>query len=258
VGGQVPGDGRHVVLHYHLFKNAGTSLDHALQAWFGAGWVEHDAPDEWLPDDVGAFVGARPEVAALSSHTAMLPPPALPGTVIHPLLFLRHPLDRIRSVHAFERTQFADTIGARIARAHDLRFYVRFFLDRAGDRSLRNFQVQRLARNLPPAAGPEPERALRTLAALPCVGIVEHYAASLALFERHLAAAFPGICLACARLNATQDGTNPLPERLARLRDELGAPLFDELAEANAADIRLYEAALRTGHGLQAAPAGGA
>ena len=34
-----------LILHYHLFKNAGTSVDQTLSAYFGDGWRNHDLPD---------------------------------------------------------------------------------------------------------------------------------------------------------------------------------------------------------------------
>ena len=41
---------RNVILHYHLFKNAGSTLDWSLQRQFGAGFVDHR--DDAFPTDV--------------------------------------------------------------------------------------------------------------------------------------------------------------------------------------------------------------
>lgn len=236
---------RHVILHYHLFKNAGTSLDHALRGHFGRAWLESEGGERgWRAPQIAALIAAHPGLKVLSSHTALLPPPRMAGVVIHPLLFLRHPLDRVRSIHDFERGQASVTEGSLLARNTDLPGYIRARLDRAGDRSIRDFQVQRLARTFPPTDGSEAERALRALDVLPHVGLVERYDESLRRFEAGLAAAFPGIMLVPTQANRTQRPGLSLEQRLAAMRAEIGGELYARLEEANAQDIALHRAAL--------------
>src|SRR3546814_7801728 len=92
---------RTVVLHYHLFKNAGTSLDKVLQENFGEKWVTREFPRRSNPvvhvREVAEWIMGNPEAVAFSSHTAELPPPVLPGIRVIPLIFIRHPIDRIAS-----------------------------------------------------------------------------------------------------------------------------------------------------------------
>ena len=36
---------RHIVVHYHLFKNAGSSIDHLLKIAYADSWINHDPGD---------------------------------------------------------------------------------------------------------------------------------------------------------------------------------------------------------------------
>jgi len=79
---------RTVVLHYHLFKNAGTSVDHMLKAHFGPAWVTAEfamagndntkAVQDWIEDN--------PEAQAFSSHTMVGPLPQVEGVDIIPVI----------------------------------------------------------------------------------------------------------------------------------------------------------------------------
>ncbi len=243
---RAPEPPRHLILHYHLFKNAGTSLDHALRGHFGSAWMESEGGAQgWRGPQIAALIAAHPGLKVLSSHTALLPPPRMAGVVIHPLLFLRHPLDRVRSVYDFERKQATLTEGSLLARETDLAGYIRARLDKPSDRTIRDFQVHRLARAFPPTEGSEAERARNALDVLPHVGLVEQYNESLQRFEAGLAEAFPGITLRPTQANRTQSPGMTLEERLAAMRAEIGSALYAQLEDANAQDLALHRVAQR-------------
>ena len=100
---------RRVIAHLHLFKNAGTSIDASLERNFGDGWVKHDNPHGGLvltSSELVAYLADRPAVQAVSSHL-LRPPLTHAGQgydeiTIDPIVFLRHPIDRIRSAYEFE------------------------------------------------------------------------------------------------------------------------------------------------------------
>lgn len=237
---------RNVILHYHLFKNAGTSLDHTLKENFGDGWHEHEGPGPgWRAEDVTEYLRQNPEIVVLSSHTALLPPPELLNATVYPVIFIRHPIDRIRSIYEFERKQIADTLGARMAKEVDLAGYIRWRLQRKGDRTIRNFQAYRLAfaasdaeetKNLS-----EEERALLAVDSLPFVGLVERFEASLARLQQWLLPSFPFIDFKPIKANVTQKGGLSLEDRLGALRDDLGSELFNDFVHANTLDLKIHE-----------------
>jgi len=246
-----PSPNKTLILHYHLFKNAGTSLDRMLKANFGDAWdtaefdVCRDPKAPGFPSNVAeveAFLKLRHELKAFSSHTALLPPPEIEGVSVFPVLFIRHPVDRLKSAYLFERRQDASTYGARLAKMQDFPGYLRELIDHPINRAARNFQTFRLAMNEPKSAGSERERALRTLNALEFVGLVEAYDASLARLEELLAPRFPGFKAVSVRANVTQAEHEGLGEKLAAIRAEIGEALFADVIAANADDIALFEA----------------
>lgn len=238
---------RTVVLHYHLFKNAGTSVDAMLRHNFGEAWAEQEFPaaggravGRSNAAEVAAYIAANPQLRALSSHTALLPEPTIEGVDIFPVLFIRHPIDRLASAYRFERRQNADTFGARLARQTDFAGYVRCLLDRPGSGVARNFQVMRLAYGTPGPDGSEFERAIRTLDRLPFIGLVEAFEQSLDELERLLAPIHPGFRAVAYTKNVSRDGGDSLADRLAAIEAELGTELYARLIDANAHDLDLF------------------
>jgi hypothetical protein len=238
---------RNVIVHYHIFKNAGTSIDQILKSNFGAAWktLEADSGDKMLAAErVRDFLLADPSIKALSSHTALLPFPRADGLNVIPILFLRHPIDRIRSAYEFERKQGADTRGAQAAREHAFPEYVQRFLDAPADRRFRNFQVWRVNRQLPWKEGySELELALEALPMLPVVGIVEDFERSLRIIRQVVTPRFPGFATKAVRANASSASGISLEAKLDRIRQELGAELYRRVEAHNLADWILWERA---------------
>ncbi|MGF1461781.1 MAG: hypothetical protein ACFB2Z_01175 [Maricaulaceae bacterium] len=245
-GFYAPSDrGAAVIIHYHLFKNAGTSVDAMLQTAFGPAWieVEHGWNEPLSRSVFRQFIIDHPECVAFSSHTASLDPPQFNDRAVYPIVFLRHPIDRARSVYAFERQQDADTIGAQKAKSLDFADYVRWRLDLPLDRQIRNFQVTRLA------AGSGViselalyERALLALEAFPVWGRVEAMTQSVERLNAWLAQDFPGLKLTPQHANRHEGRADGLDARLRAIRQELGRSLYDELQAANTLDLALYGA----------------
>lgn len=239
---------RTTVLHYHLFKNAGTSLDKVLKENFDEKWVTREFPPRGNPvvhaRDVAEWIMGRPDAVVFSSHTADLPPPVLPGIRVIPLIFIRHPIDRIASVYSFERKQEADTFGSVLARNTTLKGYVEVRLRIPNDRQCRNFHVERFSKMFPTSEGAELERGLRALDALPMVGIVERFDDSMARIAELLQPYFSAFKVSNVAANVSRDISISLEKRLTMLREELGES-FDSLIAANENDLQLYESALK-------------
>lgn len=231
---------RPVIVHYHIFKNAGTSVDGSLRANFPASWDTLEANGPWLkPERLAQHLVARPWVSVFSSHTTELPVPEIPGLQIVPVLFVRHPIDRIRSIYDFERRQQVDNEGANAAKQYSFAGYVGWRLDRPRDFALEDFQTRVLAR-----AGRGAtllERALDAVVRLPFVGLVEDYPASVDKLQRVLEPHFPRIRLKVVHANATRKDAENLTDRLAVTRQRLGDPLYERLVDANCADLALWE-----------------
>lgn len=183
---------RTIILHYHLFKNAGTSVDAILKRNFGDKWVTREFPPLGGSNTelVQEWIRETPEAIAYSSHTMMGPIPRVEGVRVVSFILLRDPLERIKSAYRFERTQQADTWGAQLAKENDFEGYVRKRLSRSGDRQCRNFQTYRLA-SLAPGEGSEKERAIRGLSQLTVIGRLDAFSAAISQLENEIKSVYP-------------------------------------------------------------------
>jgi len=236
---------RCVIFHHHLFKNAGTSVDVALRKSFGPRWrtVEGDGR-EITVEDLSRLLHDEPDLCAISSHT-FRPPFTLPGDIrLLPIVLLRHPLDRVRSAYEFERQQISDTFGAVLAKQHDFAGYVAALLARPGDRSIRDFQTNKLSHK--PGTAPDADReeflsALTCVKSLPFIGLVENYDFSMQVFMRVLSREMGALSFEVVRANTTRAAEEPLEARLAEAEAALGPSLTAAFRAANRHDQHLFE-----------------
>ncbi len=224
---------RTVVLHYHLFKNAGTSLDQILRKNFGDRLVKAEflSSLKGNTEQVEAWIADTPEAVAYTSHTMMGPLPRVRGVRIIPVILLRDPIARIRSAYQFERNQDAETWGAELAKKHDLEGYVRARLARDGDRQCRNFQTSRLA-TLTPSDAPELERAIASARAIQKAGVlgrVEDFAKALEDLTKLLKPEFSDFQAEAVRANVSKKSKDAVAN----------AALDALLQEANQDDMEL-------------------
>jgi hypothetical protein len=224
---------RTVILHCHLFKNAGTSLDHILKQNFADRWVtrEFDMGKGGNTGQVENWILSSPKAVAFSSHTMTGPLPSLPDIEIVPILLLRDPLSRIRSAYRFERSQQADTFGAKLAKVNDLAGYVSKRLSNPQDRQCKSFQAWRLAMFCP---GPEAEyqRAKKGAALINetgVLGLVEAFDQTLAALQCRIRGVFPDF--AWQHVHANPSAKTP--------ESHMDRALLQQLEDANADDLNL-------------------
>lgn len=236
-----------VILHYHLFKNAGTSLDAAFKQNFSeknGEWVtkEFPAKPELNRIAVKDWIVNNPEAICFSSHTAILPPPTIDGLAIVPVIFMRHPIDRIASAYAFEKKQGGDSFGAVLARNTNLAGYMEARLSLGGDRQCRNFHAERFAAMLGEKRGDENFRANMAMDELPFVGLVEEFSKSLKILEKVLLSnGLSDVNLTPMEKNVSRAVKQSLEQKLQEIKDKIGGELYANLVKANRLDIQLYE-----------------
>lgn len=138
---------RTVIVHHHLFKNAGTSVDYILEQNFGAGF--HKREFKGQPDvnseQLAQLIADDPHLVAISTHSSLGPIPPIPGVRLVTFLLLRDPIERIKSAYFFERDQNTDNFGSVLARNTSLDGYASVRLSLPADRQCRNFQTWRLS-----------------------------------------------------------------------------------------------------------------
>ncbi len=239
---------RNVLLHGHIFKNAGTSLDWALQRCFAKGFLNN--VEESLMREAGSchlveVLDRSPAVQAFSSHHMPHVAQSVPGYRFFPLFLLRHPLRRCLSVYTFERRQQAQTRGALAAKDKTLVEYLAWRLEPDVPNVIRNYQTAYLAGDHRPLIS-EVDMAQRFVQAqerlgqLPLVGVVERYDESMVVFEEALRPVFPAIDLAYRIQNTSaSDAESATPQDVL---DSMGNQA-GELVDANAYDTALYQLA---------------
>lgn len=226
---------RTIILHYHLFKNAGTSLDQVLKDNFGEGWVTREFPNANRPEgntpQVEAWIRDTPDAVVFSSHTMMGPLPQIEGVRVVSIMLLRDPIERIKSAYRFEHTQAIETFGAVLARHTDLEGYVKVRLSLPHDRQCRNFQTQRLA-TLIPGPAPELERARTALGQLSVVGLVSDFSGTLERLATAIADPFPQFSWKEVHSNRSRKDGTEAQDALDALLAEVNAEDLELLAES--------------------------
>jgi hypothetical protein len=237
-----------IVAHYHLFKNAGTSVDVILKHNFGSAWNEIEFPKsnqesnsqlvrEWI-------VKEQHRISAFSSHTAIFPLPILDNIVLLPIVFLRHPIIRLWSVYKFERKhrQVLNS-SIKLAQEQDFAGYLNYQLDQLDNRSCRNFQTYRFSWLNSQPNMTELERALNGLDLLPIVGLVDEFDLSMQLYRQAIAKYYPAFQLKSVHKNITSRVNLSLAEQLKSIQQQLDQDTYQRLLDANQDDLRLYLAA---------------
>jgi hypothetical protein len=246
---------RHIIIHYHIFKNAGSTVDSVLKKSFGdqCGSIEGLNPwDTLRPDAILKYAIDSPNIKTISSHHARLPTPNFPNLAFHPLLFLRHPIDRAGSVYSFERRQpiSSPSLGVKIAREKDFAGYVKWRLSDGNGAVIRNFQTVHLSgrqndMRVAIATDSDLKDALKKISQLPFFGIVEFFDNSIERMNKYLSQYFEHVDVNCSIANRSTERKNTLQERLDDVEIMLGSDLYQELLDKNALDMHLYDYALR-------------
>jgi len=233
---------RTIIFHFHLFKNAGTSLDALLKENFPNQWVTNEfvADPAMNQSQIIDWIKLSPLAVCFSSHTAKLPPPTIDGIRTLPIIFMRHPIDRIASVYLFEKRQGGDGKWPTIARNTSFKGYLEQRLSFSADRQCINFHVERLSKMFPNKTGSEFERASRALETLPFVGIVEDYERSIERLTQWLKPYFPDFKPNVHQKNVTRQPELTLEEKLKKIKEELGDEMYQLIEDKNNEDLMLY------------------
>lgn len=239
---------RQILLHNHLFKNAGTTIDWALKRSFGRRFCDHRDDQEMvkggMPYVVEFLTRQRPVMAISSHHMPFDPDFETAELAFWHVCMLRHPIARALSVYRYEKSQPArQSLGAKMAKQLDMRGYFEW---RLGDESpavlrdshtrllsgLRSKKRQVLEEADLERAGSQARRP-RVL-----VGLVERFDESMVLFEHALQGTFENIDLTHVVQNKSREQVSDPAEAL---RAELGDELYAKLLQKNAYDMCLYE-----------------
>jgi len=230
------------LIHLHLFKNGGSTLDWILRKNFDRQFMEfhgETADSTLVAPDIERMIQENPDHIAFSSHHFRLPLDTITDIPVFPILFLRHPLDRVASMFEQER-RMADeendpsfsSLSDWIESAVRNRPYI-----------LCDSQVSFLARGGVYYEPPNEfclEDATDALDHLPFFGLVSEYDVSIVLLEHQLQRWWPGFDGAYFPQNEGSRDRG-LESRLERLASHLTPHAYAALLRNNKYDLALFE-----------------
>jgi hypothetical protein len=241
---------RHILLHGHIFKNAGTTFDWALHKNFGENFLDH-RQDQLMRAQgrthLAELCTAEPDLCALSSHHMTRDLPEIEDLQFTRVYLLRHPIERVRSVYDFERTQQGLTPGAKAAKSKSFRDYVAWRMQPTVAHTIRNYQTLYLAghhsladdEQIATKCFPDAVAAVNQGS---LVGLVERYDESMVMLEECLREDFPALDLSYVAQNVSTGRRRkkaPL-DGVAGTLKELG-DLQRTLIDRNSFDLALYQ-----------------
>ncbi len=241
---------RSIIIHYHLFKNAGSTIDDMLMKAFGTEWLSYDGNDpagRITTCQLTECILRNPLVKAISSHQALLPMPIIENITILPIFFLRHPLDRVRSVYAFERRQGIESgpisKGAEHAARLCFKDYLRWRLDSSENGVVHNFQTLNLNYEQCKSgiSHDKYRKAIEQLKNLKVFGLVERFDESIDLFAHFFDSYNHSFNTDFEIMNQTNKREANLNDRLLTMERDLGEATWIEIQERNYWDLLLYD-----------------
>jgi len=248
---------RFVLVHYHIFKNGGSTIESILDREFQGRFatVHGRTPNCTLDaEDLASFLKSNTGVAAISSHHFRYPKPSIRNVALFDWCFIRHPLDRIRSIYTYfrgmESNGISESKGAlkdplgELARRHMPREFVSALL-RDRPHMISDVQVMLLGHAgifTRPATEEDFERAVAALPDMSIPGLVEMFDESLLAAEHFLQPAFPGLRLEYVPQNVSYADTGARTDRETTWNRLWGADMTAELKRLNQLDLRLYSA----------------
>lgn len=238
---------RFVLVHYHIFKNAGSTLEWILRREF------RDAFATLHSSDANAVLGAEylrdclldnPRIKAVSSHHLRYPMCELSGTVLFDCCFLRHPLDRLQSFYEHFGRADEDNWLTRLARRESLQGFMKVLVESA-PHVVSNVQTLYFSMGgafTRPAGSWDLEKAVSTVRQMAFPGVVEQFDESLVAAEYFLRPAFPELRLEYVAQNVSpaRGAGQPVSGRSQPI-EVWGSELHDQLIRLNEYDLKLFQ-----------------
>jgi len=247
---------RKVICHYHIYKNSGSSFDALLKKNYGDALISFDGPFAFFSIDqeqLGRIIQRYGHAIAFSSHQTRLPVPVSLDFRVLPVVFIRHPLLRIRSIYQFKRKQDDGTKTSAAARSQSFDEWIGYcFSDAMEITQVSNaqtrivggaYQQNPLVRRVDERMICDVDQALRNLKNVELLGRTEFFDQDVGCFagilERHgLDFKFD----AMRPRNVTVNNLHKtIDERVAEIEDLLSAENYRRLRSANDQDMQLFD-----------------
>jgi len=237
-----------VCLHFHIYKNAGSTVDYILKKNFSTNAILLDTgkPRGILPFKTvfHRFKKHHPNVKSFSSHQLRFPIRKNSGFNFLPMVFIRHPIDRAFSIFSYDKSQknIKGDLGVEMARKLPALEYFKWAINQEEHYTIKNFQVRFLSSKPPrvKAKTQDLEIAIERLKECNVVGVVDRMDESLLYAEENLREWFSEIDFSYLEQNISKAREVKLNDRLEKLKAKIGNKTYSELEDANKLDFKLY------------------
>jgi len=236
---------RFLIVHYHIFKNGGSTITSILEREFRNSFATVHGPDDVSVVDQASlanFIADHSSIQAISSHHLRYPKPVLSDAIIFDCCFLRHPLDRLQSLYSYFQKILADDPLCRLARQEPPRSFFKKLIDNA-PHLISNVQVTMLAAGgafTRPVGSPDVDAASDVVQKMAIPGLVERFDESLVAAEYFLKPAFPRLKLDYLPQNVSRPLGGKPADRQEWLKHSWGADVYAILTRLNQCDLELW------------------
>jgi hypothetical protein len=234
---------RFILLHYHFFKNAGSTIEEILQNTFFENYARMDTPDfdgAVSPEDLVSYLNRHPRMNAVSSHQFRYPVPRARGYIFLDICFLRDPVDRIRSMYDYFREKpIPGEPASELAREQSVGGFIAGLV-RDHPYRASNVQVNMLANGIvnDPPSEADLVRATQVMLRTSMLGVVDCFNESLIAGQHFLRPVFPNLALAQAPVNVSSG-----PDSATKFKQACDPDVYAELVRLNALDAELVNRA---------------
>lgn len=240
------GEKRNIILHYHIFKNAGTTIQFILTRNFGKALasLESEEFNTALGNDVLInFIARHRRVKAITSHQLRPPKPQHQNFLFHDILFLRNPLARFSSMYDFyRRTAATDDPLTREAKQRTTRDFLKLLIDKY-PHYVNNVQVSFLASTSRQRAEPALQAAIRVAREATVLGVTELFDIGAVLAEQTLGSVFRRLSFGYVAKNVSSMAPRELATHLSQFQDACGSDVYEQLIKLNSLDLELVRVA---------------
>ena len=235
-------ENRTIILHFHIFKNAGETFDWILEKNFGESFSFHSYEDPEKPlslDTLQNYLIKNQNVVAFSSQRIRFPIPQNSMFNFLPVFFYRHPIDRVFSMYNYIKRNKNSKKYFKVLNCTTAE-YIKWELHSESNQ-MKNAQMRFLSHRYGKSSNAKILSALYVIKNCDIVGIVDRFDESMVYAEHFLGKYFQDLDFSYIKQNVSKERKGNLEERLEQDRLEIGNSLMDKLIENNKIDLKLYD-----------------
>lgn len=240
-----------LLVHYHIYKNAGSTIDNAIKKSLGKSvlleldkdvrYKKNEIYDEEL---IHSIIEQGSECIAFSSHRMTPTVHRSDRYNFLPIVNIRHPLLRAGSVYRYERIRKDEKPGKEYAKELNFSDWLNWSLNQHGYIESRNYQTTLMS--IPDVNKGEKMTSIADISVaknrldeMPVVGIVEYFDETCRMLEAYIGNKFPSFSIGKSHDNRTKEVSSWKAE-LKELQNTIPREVLIQFEEKNALDYEMF------------------